>query len=874
MQHLASLCALGLLANALPAAQHWFDAPRHYLEDTDSRFGAGADVDLDGDQDLIVFEGPSPTPGVTYAGWRLWTNTGAGEFDQGPLEPFAAVEDFEPAEPGLADLTGDGLPELILRNDTSPKWGITYRENLGGGSFGPAVVFSAVQGPIVDTAAADLDGDGDLELALLARQGDEPDDRLEVFWLNPNAAGAPVSARVTIFDGPGQPGGTSIACADIDGNGTPDIVVASENEASLQLFPSVGGAPTLGAVLAVDTGLGFGGMDVLTGDAEGDGDIDLLALTNGTGNNASVQWVLVSGGVLALAPTQLVQNYDIAFGNVTRVLADWDGDGFAELLGHGDDGISMAPGSGAASFGTVVRIPTNTGDTLPCVGPLDLDGDGRLDFVTPHDVAFGNGVVEPVLGGSLFGFSTSQSAFGDHLDDGDLDIFSGGLQLARNNAQGLFESSGVLSPSDGPPGSYSNAVLIADEDGDGRVELLARFFESIPPFGAFIEMRWIRQDGQGGFTDGGPGAPPGVSFGGSTGAFGFPSEILYVGDLTGDGEADLIEPGGYVVGDDAAFFDPSVAAWQGEPLAIGDVEPDGDLDVLLREGFDLRLARNDGAGNFSVEVLLNAGSFPDRRGLLVDLDADGDLEALVGVGGTGQVHVLENTGAGWTDHPLPALLDTTESLFLDDLDGDGLLDLIAATNDGDAPWMQVFQRLAGSGIAFAAPRVWVARPVQQAGDIDGDGDLDYLGQFRILGRRFVGPEDGSWRQYGEPGAASQGAPFVLGANGPLRPDNPQADVRLRNGYGGALTALGFGLSEASLPNLPVPGITGYIDPFTQLFVFPLGGTPGVTGAGEWTLGLQPFLQTFPGATFYLQAIEDDPTVGFVETNGLELQFGL
>ncbi len=140
-----------------------------------------------------------------------------------------------------------------------------------------------------------------------------------------------------------------------------------------------------------------------------------------------------------------------------------------------------------------------------------------------------------------------------------------------------------------------------------------------------------------------------------------------------------------------------------------------------------------------------------------DLDRDGDADALVGEA-TGHLIAFENTGSdsqplwarqpSWEpagdfgDHPAPALVD---------LDGDGDLDLLVGTADGDV--------LAFENVGTRRQPMWQARPGwglagvgQEArpacGDIDGDGRVDLL----------VGTESGAVLAFAGTGSAS--APFV------------------------------------------------------------------------------------------------------------------
>ena len=111
------------------------------------------DLDGDGDIDLAL--------GATGGDFPIWANDGDGGFERvaspGTLDRFVLRH-------AAADLTGDGLPELIFVGAGQ----LTWRENLGGLAWGPAR--EAWRGPESHLAASlslgDADGDGDLDVVV------------------------------------------------------------------------------------------------------------------------------------------------------------------------------------------------------------------------------------------------------------------------------------------------------------------------------------------------------------------------------------------------------------------------------------------------------------------------------------------------------------------------------------------------------------------------------------------------------------------------------------------------------------------------------------------------------------------------------------
>ncbi len=127
-------------------------------------------------------------------------------------------------------------------------------------------------------------------------------------------------------------------------------------------------------------------------------------------------------------------------------------------------------------------------------------------------------------------------------------------------------------------------------------------------------------------------------------------------------------------------------------VALGDVDGDGDLDLLMAYGGGSGILENEGAGtlNFSEAFTLDIGEFPPgSSAAFADLDADGDLDAYLG-SEFGEVdHLLYNDGQGrFTAMELADSQYDVLSGAFGDLDGDGDLDLVAAggrsNNDPEA----------------------------------------------------------------------------------------------------------------------------------------------------------------------------------------------
>jgi predicted nucleotidyltransferase len=158
-------------------------------------------------------------------------------------------------------------------------------------------------------------------------------------------------------------------------------------------------------------------------------------------------------------------------------------------------------------------------------------------------------------------------------------------------------------------------------------------------------------------------------------------------------------------------------------VALGDVDNDGDVDLLIATYGTINVRLNDGLGTFTgTQAVPVSGS--GYKVVLADMDSDGDLDLLTAAF-SNVVSMRLNDGSGtFSSGPDVTLPGNVSSLALGDVDGDGSLDLLAA----NANTTSVSVRLnTGSGRFAGGSEVAVAKAWHVAlGDVDNDGDLDLL----------------------------------------------------------------------------------------------------------------------------------------------------
>jgi hypothetical protein len=219
-----------------------------------------------------------------------------------------------------------------------------------------------------------------------------------------------------------------------------------------------------------------------------------------------------------------------------------------------------------------------------------------------------------------------------------------------------------------------------------------------------------------------------------------------------------------------------------ESIRAGDLDGDGDLDLVTGDDGSTTWLVNDGTGSFPATVQLPGGGGSNEYALPVDLDADGTLElAVASTADPGStLFILPNVGNGpgqaREDAVSQATGDFPESVTAADFDRDGQLDLAVAHNrsgdarvhfgNGDGTFSQtVTLDLGGRGENVATS------------DLNGDGvpDLLVVDQERLT--VFIGQGHRTFA----PGVtyAAGGLPFAVAA-GDITGDG-DADVLVGSG---------------------------------------------------------------------------------------------
>jgi RHS repeat-associated protein len=173
--------------------------------------------DYDGDKRIDVLQTPDAT--TTF----VFHNNGDGSFTKIATQPLGIAFASE-ANAQMADLNGDGLLDVVLieNNGTGQ---IRYKLNLGYGNWSPAwitVQFAVSAAQLPNVLIEDINGDALRDVLLVDDQGNV------IYMLNRNGSSFDLPQTISMTASgaplPVRGANTAVVTADMNGNGTQDVV--------------------------------------------------------------------------------------------------------------------------------------------------------------------------------------------------------------------------------------------------------------------------------------------------------------------------------------------------------------------------------------------------------------------------------------------------------------------------------------------------------------------------------------------------------------------------------------------------------------------------------------------------------------------------
>jgi hypothetical protein len=378
---------------------------------------AAADINGDGETDLVIANQCISNTDCTTGSVDIWRGHGDGSFTRAATYPTNSVQTVSLA---VADVNSDNRPDILLANRCASSsvcttGGVTVLLQKVDGSFGTGVNYSSGASGAGSIAAADFNGDGKTDL-VVAAGGVSVSDRsgvVSIFTGNGNGTfSGPVLYRT------GGIGANAAAIADLNRDGKLDIVVSNNAVSTAnQVNGSVGvllgnGDGSFQSPVVYDSA-GLSPASVAVADINADGYPDVL-ITNSCATSACTigsMAALLGNGDGSLQPALLTP---VPQRGAPESIADFDGDGILDVAGG--SGNFLAFGNGDGTFQPYLIL----GAEGPGLATADFNHDGKTDvavgaltvllnrsvtsFLSPTTIALTSGDPDPSYVGQTVNF--------------------------------------------------------------------------------------------------------------------------------------------------------------------------------------------------------------------------------------------------------------------------------------------------------------------------------------------------------------------------------------------------------------------------------------------------------------------------------------
>ncbi len=650
-------------------------------------------ADLDGDEDYDLLSASWVDDKIAW-----YENLdGLGNFGD---QQIISIEADGAGSVHAADIDGDGDMDVLSASffDSSIKW---YMNEDGLGTFGdPQVISNSILSASYVTAA-DIDGDGDMDVFCTSSGTDK------VAWfenVSGNGVFGPQQIISTTMDG-----AIFINVVDVNGDEYLDVIAASSENNKIAWFENLNGEGNFGTQHIITSQADYV-LSIRAGDFDGDGDNDLVSASY---DDNKIAWYKNENGSGNFGPPQLIS---LDHKGATSVFAsDFDNDGDLDVLACSrlDDKIAWYGNiDGEGAFETQQIIATKANGQR-AVHSADLNGDGNMDILSASQSddkviwfknidGSGSFKIQQIITSEA---DVAESVFAADIDgDGDMDVLSASRDDDKiawyNNldGEGTFGDQEIITTqADG-----ASSVFAVDLDGDGDNDVLSTSFYD-------NKIAWYEnEDGLGSFSNQQVISTEAVF-----------ARFVRAIDLDNDGDMDVLSASS---GDDKVawyenlnglgdFGDQQIiSSIADEVFSVygEDIDFDGDNDVIAALRFSGKIVwyeNEDGQGSFGNQKIIST-QVPDAwHAYASDMDNDGDLDALSVSNFNNEITWYENEdgdGNFGVQQIISSELETPNYIITADLDNDGDKDVISASwFDGKIAWYEnLFSEAIVSGVCY------------------------------------------------------------------------------------------------------------------------------------------------------------------------------
>ncbi len=690
---------------------------------------------------------------VVILGCVFWSGASNGQVSHN-APPFTAKQLLgEGSEGSLAvgDVDGDGDTDVVFGRDGAIYW--FEIENAQVIAEHLVFDYSSAGEFVLATAITLVDADGSGLVDIVWIEADVPGNYWFRIATNDDSAQPYVTNLLDV--GVPQPvyRGHAICAADIDVDGDDDLVVAYDQDfetGRIELLTNVNPQSAVFALSTVATGVDRLGEELAIGDLDGDRDLDIAALSRVL---EEICWFEQASAAPLAFQSRVIQSLEgtLQPGDWPSQLelADIDGDGTVEaIVGFRLDGAVRAydqPTSVEMPFVETAIFGLPGGGGIRDIRAIDINNDATEDLLVNvgglrslYTLRFEPGAWPPPMIAHCVSSTIVGSLEAADLDlDGDQDIVTAisgqsGLLFWMRNDFNVWPRI-VFAANQITEGGGFQVSKPSDLDGDGDLDFAAGDIGDVDWYenrlnesGGFVR-HWIEN--------------------------GFAYLAIEVVDIDQDLDLDILSSdaarairlhlnNGDVVpaftsqtvfdpekqigpSAGAAFAMPGVGITGSNAMDFATVTTDAPVEMCLW------IHENDGQSppQFA-SAPAQLGMVSEEQPKVADIDGDGLIDVVT----------VDENGLLWVNRQLPGSTfeniqligapSSTGAVAIGDFDGDLDLDIAAGRFLGSVFWME--NQGAPGVISFAFRQIWPSGTNDgqvrelNAGDIDGDGDVDLV----------------------------------------------------------------------------------------------------------------------------------------------------